>query len=85
MPFIGSCPHILFKSINWSFLKCIIIEPKEAARFGYSEFLLALFDLVLSTQSENEIRYIQYAAGENYKVSDNYCTTVVWYGTSYSK
>jgi len=58
-------------------LNCIIIEPTEAAHFGYSEFLLALVDLVLSTQSEKETRYIQYAAGEIDQIADNYCTTIV--------
>ena len=77
---MGSCLHILYKSIH-RFWNCIISEAKEAARFGYSEFVLAHFDLVPSTQSEKETRYIQHAAGEIDKIPDNYCTTIGWYGT----
>ena len=43
----------------------------------YSEFALKHFDLILSTQSEKETRYIQYAAGEVDEIRDSYCTTIV--------
>ena len=43
----------------------------------YSEFALAHFDLILSTQYEKETSYNQYAAGEVDKIRDNYCTTIV--------
>jgi len=42
----------------------------------YSEFALEHFDLILSTQSEKETRYIQYAAGKVDKIRDSYCTTI---------
>jgi len=33
MPFIGSCPHILFKSINWSFFKVYYYWTKRSCSF----------------------------------------------------
>ena len=73
---MGSCPHILNKSINRLY-NGIIIEPKEAVGFGNSEFLLVHLDLVLSNKSGKETRYIQYTAGETDKIPDNYCTNIV--------
>ena len=42
----------------------MVFEPKEAVRFGHSEFLLAHLGFVLSTKSGIETRYNQYAAVE---------------------
>ena len=73
---MGSCPHVLYKSIN-RFYNEIIIEPREAARFGNIEFISAHFDLFLSAQSGKETRHTQCAAGEIDKVPYAYCTTTV--------
>ena len=63
----------------------VLLLNQTKLPFPEIAIFLAHLDLVMSTKFGKETRYIQYAAGEIDKITDSYCTTIVWYETSHSK
>ena len=55
----------------------LLLNQKKLPFPEIANFFLAHLDLVMSTKSGKETRYIQYAAGEIDKITDSYCTTIV--------